>query len=456
MKNILNKTIIVTIAVGALVSCKPDLKAPVSGKGSIDVTKYVAIGNSITSGFADGALYYEGQQVSYANLLAEQFKTIGGGDFNTPWTPMGTQGIGSSLNAKLVLGYKTDCQGVNGLSPVPAAPGYGDISIFSNNISAQGPFNNMGVPGAKAITVVYPGYGDHTKPAGSFNPFFTRMLSSSEEATASMLSKAAAQNPTFFSVFIGNNDVLSNALDGGVSTTPITPSAGGIGIGFDASYDLIISTIMANGAKGVVANIPDITNIPHFTTVPYNGLTLTATDVANLNAAYGATGATFKEGSGNAFMIVDTLFLPYKVRQIKSNEYILLGTPQDSLKCAHWGTSKPLADKYVLNVREVLNLKEAAAAYNAKIKTVAEEKGLAFVDVNAFMANAKKGIVYNGITSSAAFVSGGAFSLDGIHLTPRGNAMLANEFIKAINATYGSTINLVDVTKYNGVIFPNP
>ena len=455
MKNILNKTITVTIAVGALVSCKPDLKAPVSGKGSIDVTKYVAIGNSITSGFADGALYYEGQQVSYANLLADQFKTIGGGDFNTPWTPMGTQGIGSSLNAKLVLGYKTDCQGVNGLSPVPAAPGYGDISIFSNNISAQGPFNNMGVPGAKVTTVVYPGYGDGSKPAGSFNPFFTRMLTLTEMATASLLSKAAEQNPTFFSLFIGNNDVLGNALAGGMSSTPITPSEGIAGVGFDASYDSIINTMMANGAKGVVGNIPDITNIPHFTTVPYNGLTLTATDAANLNAAYGVTGATFKEGSGNAFMIVDAS-APGGVRQIKSNEYILLGTPQDSIKCAGWGTTKPLADQYVLNVREVLNLKEAAAAYNAKIKTVAEEKGLAFVDVNAFMANAKKGIVYNGITSSAAFVSGGAFSLDGIHLTPRGNAMLANEFIKAINATYGSTINLVDITKYNGVVFPNP
>ena len=154
-------------------------------------------------------------------------------------------------------------------------------------------------------------------------------------------------------------------------------------------------------------------------------------------------------------MIVDAS-APGGVRQIKSNEYILLGTPQDSLKCAGWGSSKPLADQYVLNEREVLNLKEAAAAYNAKIKTVAEEKGLAFVDVNAFMANAKKGIVFNGITSSAAFVSGGAFSLDGIHLTPRGNAMLANEFIKAINLTYGSTINLVDITKYNGVAFPNP
>jgi hypothetical protein len=457
MKNILNKTIIVTIAVSALVSCKPDLKAPASDKGSIDVTKYVSIGNSITSGFADGALYLEGQQVSYASLLAEQFKTVGGGEFVVPYMPAGV-GVGSSLNAKLILGYKTDCQNVSGLSPVPAAQN-GDVTGLFTGIASKGPFNNMGVPGAKVTTVVYPGYGNATLPLGSFNPFFSRMLNPSEYTTASMLSKAAEQNPTFFSVFIGNNDVLGNALAGGMSSTPITPSAGGIGTGFDASYDLIINTMMANGAKGVIANIPDITNIPHFTTVPYNGLTLDATQAAGLNAYYAAyypaAGMTFTPGSNLPFMIQDAA-APGGVRKIKSNEYILLGTPQDSLKCAGWGSKKPLADQYVLNVQEVLNLKEAAAAYNAKIKTVAEEKGLAFVDVNAFMANAKKGIVYNGITSSAAFVSGGAFSLDGIHLTPRGNAMLANEFIKAINATYGSTINLVDVTKYNGVVFPNP
>ena len=452
MKNIINKTIIVTIAASALVSCKPDLKAPVASKGNLDVTKYVAIGNSITSGFADAALYYDGQKVSYANLLAEQFKEIGGGDFNTPWTPVGSVGIGSSVNARLILGYKTDCKGVSSLSPIPSAP-FGDASIWTTNQTTPASFNNMGVPGAKATTVVYPGYGDIGKGVGNYNPFFYRMLTSSEMSTASMLSKAAAQNPTFFSVFIGNNDVLGNALAGGMSSTPITPSAGAPGTGFDASIDLIVNTMLANGAKGVIGNIPDITNIPHFTTVPYNGLTLDATQAAGLNAAYGATGATFSAGSTNAFMIKDAS-APGGVRQIKSNEYILLGTPQDSIKCAGWGTTKPLADQYVLNATEVLNLKEAVAAFNAKIKTIAEEKGLAFVDVNAFMANAKKGIVYNGITSSAAFVSGGAFSLDGIHLTPRGNAMLANEFIKSINSYYGSTIKQVDVTKYNGVVFP--
>ncbi len=452
MQNITYKSLLLATTLSAFVGCKPKLDAPNPDKGSVDVTKYVAIGNSITSGFADAALYYDGQMVSYPNLLAEQFKTVGGGEFIQPLVPAGSVGIGSSGNAKSVLGYKTDCLGINALSPVPAATS-GDFSIFTTNISAQGPFNNMGVPGAKAITTVYPGYGNPSNPAG-YNPFFTRMLAPSEMASASILSKAAAQNHTFFSMFIGNNDVLGYALAGGASDA-ITPSAGPPGVGFDASIDLIISTMTSNGAKGVIGNIPDVTNIPYFTTIPYNGLTLDATKAAQLNVAYAALapyGVSFHEGS-NAFMIQDPT-APGGVRQIKSNEYILLTTPQDSLKCAMWGSAKPLANKYVLTATEVSNIQSAVIAYNTKLSAVASAKGLAYVDVNAFMAKAKTGIMYNGINTTATFVSGGAFSLDGVHLTPRANAMLANEFVKAINTTYGSTIPQVDATKYKGVVFP--
>jgi hypothetical protein len=142
------------------------------------------------------------------------------------------------------------------------------------------------------------------------------------------------------------------------------------------------------------------------------------------------------------------------VRKIKSDELVLLSTPQDSLKCAGWGSSKPLANQYVLNSTEIGNLKAAVAAYNAKLKAAADAKGLAFVDVNSFLASGKSGVAYNGITSSTTFVSGGIFSLDGIHLTPRANALLANQFIKAINSKYGASIQEIDATKYNGVIFP--
>lgn len=445
------QSIAATLAIGALLSgCKPKLDAPEPTKGDLDVSRYVAIGNSITAGFADAALYYDGQMVSYPNLIAEQFKQIGGGEFRQPLVPQASAGIGSSGNAKSVLGYKTDCKGVTGLSPVPFAQ-TGDFSIFTTNIASQGPFNNMGIPGAKATTAVYPGYGNPANGFGNYNPFFTRILQPSEFATASMLSKAAAQNPTFFSVFIGNNDVLSYALAGGAADA-VTPSAGGPGIGFDASYDAIINTMTANGAKGVVGSIPDVTSIPFATTIPYNGLTLDATQAAQLNAAYAPLGLSFREGS-NAFVIRDSLS-PAGIRQIRSDEYVLLTTPQDSLKCAGWGSSKPIRNKYILTQPEIAKIQTAVAAYNAKIRSAAAAKGLAYVDVNAFMAKAKSGIVYNGINTSATFVSGGAFSLDGIHLTPRANALLANEFIKAINSQYGSTIPQVDATKYNGVSFP--
>jgi hypothetical protein len=55
---------------------------------------------------------------------------------------------------------------------------------------------------------------------------------------------------------------------------------------------------------------------------------------------------------------------------------------------------------------------------------------------------------------SSKFVSGGAYSLDGIHLNEKGNALLANEFIKSINQKYKSRIPLVNVNAYNATFFP--
>ena len=434
MQNKIYKSALAIAAVSVMVSCKPDLKAPDPEKGSVDMSKYVAIGNSITSGYADNALYYDGQMVSYPYLLSEQFKTIGGGSFTQPLVSPSSVGVGASLNAKLVLGYKSDCKGISGLSPVPFAAN-GDVSIFLTSIASQGPFNNMGVPGAKSFHVPYPGYG-------TANPYFGRMTAN--PASSSILAEAAAQKATFFSLFIGNNDVLSYALAGGASDSITAPPY------FNGSIDAIVAAMTANGAKGIIGSIPDVTNIPYFTTIPYNGLVIDDATAALLNGAYAGSGITFAAGA-NAFIIKDGAGF----RKMKSNELVLLSTPQDSLKCKNWGSVKPLANQYILTETEISNIQAAVAGYNSKLRTVADAKGLAFVDVNAFMAQCKKGVVYNGITTTATFVSGGAFSLDGVHLTPRGNALLANEFIKAINSKYGSTIPQIDATKYRGVVFPN-
>ncbi|HEV7621337.1 MAG TPA: hypothetical protein VGO09_06385, partial [Flavisolibacter sp.] len=263
---------------------------------------------------------------------------------------------------------------------------------------------------------------------------------------ASILSDAMAQNPTFFSMSVGNDDALAFAIAGGASEF-ITPTAN-----FNASIDAIVGGLTASGAKGVVANIPSISSMPYFTTVPYNGLLLDQANAAALTAAYTPLGITFNAGP-NPFIIEDAA-APGQMRQIQAGEMILLTVPQDSIKCAGWGSMKPIPNQYVLIASEINQINDAITAYNSKLKDAATAKGLAYVDVDAFMKNVKSGIMYNGVGLSAQFVTGGAFSLDGIHLTPMGNALLANEYIKAINKTYGSTIPQVDATKYKGIIFP--
>src|SRR5690606_17421605 len=53
--------------------------------GNADFSKYIAVGNSLTAGFADGGLYLSGQQVAYPNIITTQLKSVGGGDFTSPF-----------------------------------------------------------------------------------------------------------------------------------------------------------------------------------------------------------------------------------------------------------------------------------------------------------------------------------------------------------------------------------
>jgi hypothetical protein len=49
-------------------------------------------------------------------------------------------------------------------------------------------------------------------------------------------------------------------------------------------------------------------------------------------------------------------------------------------------------------------------------------------------------------------VTGGAFGLDGVHLTARGAGMIANEMMKSIDKAYGSNFEeaeeLIDIGDY--------
>ncbi len=460
--------------------------------GSADLSNYVAIGNSLTAGFSDGALFIMGQDASYPNMLAGSFAEAGGGDFSIPYMSdnlggltLGGQPI-PGLGNRLYLDFSTGSP-----SPVPVS-GQGATEVTN---ALSGSFNNMGVPGAKIFHLVAPGYGNVAGVApGLANPYYARFASG---PAATVLGDALAQSPSFFTLWIGSNDVLSFASSGGNGvdqTGNLDPSSyGGNDITdpnvFASVYNSLLQALTANGAKGVVANIPDVTTLPYFTTVPHNPVPLDAATAALLNGAYavyngglaqlaglGVISAeelarrtiSFQAGAGNAVVILDedlTDLTPYNpglinMRQATADDLmvftsqLIIGTlanPNDPTSIN--GVAIPLADKWVLTPEEQEAVATATAAYNQTIEALAQLYNVGLVDAYGYYNTVvETGVpLADGSVVTDAYATGGGFSLDGIHPAPRGSALLANQFIAVIEAKYGALLPKVNPLAYTGL-----
>lgn len=425
----------------AVFACKPKMPVPDAQSGTIDPARYVAIGGTSSAGYADGALYNEAQTTNYTAILAQQLKVVGGGNFNMPWVTTSSVGLSTNGKSRTFLSYKTDCLGVTSLSPIPLATS-GDAGILNPIFGSAGPFQNYAVPSTKILDIVDANFS-------ASNPFYARIAPSSN---TSILEASKAQDASFFTVNVGEYDVLEYALSGGTNGLP-TPSSGISGVGFDGSLEKIIQELSSNSAKGAIATVPDPTLFPFFTTIPYDGLKLDQDQVDQLNGIYAPLGISFKVGN-NPFIIEDASAGQFGVRPMQQGECVLLSIPLDSVKCHKWGSLVAIPNRHVLINDEIQIIRNAVSSYNAIITSQATENGLALVDLFAFYKKVKTGFSYNGVTITANFVSGGAFSLDGLNLNPIGNALVANEFIKAMNKTFKSSIPQVNAGSYRGVVFP--
>jgi len=458
--------------------------------GSADFSTFVALGNSITAGFSDGALFKAGQENAYPNLLAQQFALAVGGAFTTPFTNDNVGGL--LLGGNVIQGPRLI---FNGVGPI-SLPG----GVPTNEIAVPitGPFNNLGVPGAKSFHLLAPNYGDVAGVLNATaNAYFVRFRSS---PATSVLADAMAQQPTFFSLWIGNNDVLGYALSGGDGSNPITDEAT-----FTFAYNTLVTTLTSSGAKGVVANIPDVSSLAHFRTVPFNPLSPTnpafAPQIPTLNATFAQLNQAFAflgvpersvvySTTANSPLLIFDESLPNigpqlaqaligggvpaptagllanqfgQSRQATRNDLFVLpvsgiiatvntqyfntlvgaGVPAATAgQLSVNGVTYPLRDRWVLLPSEQQEITTATNMFNGIIKSAADQAGLAFVDANAELKTLATGggIRFGNFHMTAALVRGGAFSLDGIHLTARANAHVANKFIQAINATYGATL----------------
>tara|TARA_R110000868_G_scaffold28686_8_gene107327 strand:+ start:7846 stop:9498 length:1653 start_codon:yes stop_codon:yes gene_type:complete len=485
--------------------------------GTADFSNYVAVGASFTAGYTDNALFIKGQENSFPNIMAKEFTKVGGGAFTQP---MMNDNIGGFLSGGVQSTSYLPRLFFNGAGPA-LLPATSTTNI--STVLTGGPYNNVGVPGAKSFHLTLAG-----SIYGALNPYYGRM----NPGANSMLQYAMDQQPTFFSLSeIGGNDVLSYATGGGVGvdqTGNYDPTTYGTSditdpTVFGQVFTGIVNGLTANGAKGVVGTVPYITRLPYFTTVPYKPLSPANPSfgplIPTLNGVFGQlnqvyaylqsvsaiTNAaersiTFSTTAASAVVIKDedltdisaqiagvlnaspsfpafvqSFGLPVQAAPLVAN---LLGTmygqtrqataadllvlPSSSIigtvntttytylvgqglpanlagQFSVEGVTNPLADKWVLIPSEQLAVKNAADAYNATINNVASAKDLAVVDFSAILeSGATTGISSNPFILTTALVTGGLVSLDGVHLTSRGYAVMANEFLKAIDAKYGS------------------
>jgi len=458
-------------------------------QGDADFSKFIAVGASFTAGFNDNALFIETQKNSFPNILAEKFANVGGGTFTEP---LMNDNIGGLLLAGNVIQNPRLYFDGSGPTLLDATPTTEVTTPFTGDAS------NYGIPGAKSYHLVAEGYGSlQALQLGKANPYFARYASSEN---TSVLADVMAKQPTFFTLIdVGGNDVLGYALAGGgiLDGEQATNQTGNLDVSTYGTWDIsdpnfftsvytgIVNTLTSIGAKGVVGTLPYVTTLSHFTTVPYNAVPLDAATASLVNSSYETynggiqqafaalvqAGAftqeqadaeiakrtiNFVEGN-NAVVIVDEALtdlgalnptfaaLP-QYRQATAEDLLVLtsssfiGTLADENNpLSVNGVAIPLADKWVLTPEEQEEVKVATDAYNTVIENIATNyDNIILVDFKAVMEEAATtGIEFDDYVLTPTFVTGGLISLDGVHLTSRGYALMANKILEAIDTNFG-------------------
>lgn len=408
--------LLVALALALAVSASP-------AAAQADFTKFVSVGASVDSGFIDSCWVKHGQTDSWPAIFARQAGVAG---FQQPI--VGEPGLGP-------------CQILTSLAPTFSyAPNTGK----PENLTLARPYDNLAIPGYLGASVVSCVTNTGTVPCK--NALIDLVLRGSG---ATVLQQAASLKPSFFAIGILGNELLGPATSGTVidGVTLISKEA------YAASYKTIVDTMkVAQGGtgKGIAATIPDVTTLPYFTAVkpiigvnPSTGAPIYVLGPTGCPTGYPACpvpagtivplplGSLMKLGYGIPCAVAATL--PKCDNPLPDNA-TLIGT-----------TGVP----GLLYPSEVSLLKTRGAEYNAQITSLAQGAGYMVFDVGALLADiAVHGRHYGGIALTSSYLSGGVFSYDGVHPTATGYAIVADALVQFVNASYGTSLERVDMAEY--------
>ena len=366
---------------------------------------YVSIGNSITAGYQSGGINDSTQRQSYAVLFAQAV--------NTPF--------------RIPLLNRPGCPPPidNFLTQHRVGDGTETTCALRDPARTPGPLNNVAVPGATSLSPTGTIPGPDTLVE---NALTTLVLGGETQAQ-----RAAEAQPTFVSVWIGNNDVLNASLSGVLPATPGISNGVTSITQFTTNYKALIKSLKAIPSikGGVLMGVINTTNVPLLfpAQLLYNPAVKGAFD-----AVAGPT-------------TIDPTSCPPSTTVLLSFQLaaaIRSGAHPPTIFCEPLPPPfAPVGDVYVLDEAEQAAVTDTVTQYNALIQAEADTLGWAYVDPNPALVALKEGgqiPLFPDLTQpSAAF--GAYFTLDGVHPSGTAHIALVNLIIDAVNAKYGTNIS---------------
>lgn len=354
--------------------------------------RYVAMGTSNSMGVQSAGIFAAGQRAAWPAQLAARV----GMPFSLPLVQ--DPGCGPPLlpplaaDAVLVGAFGNDL--VTGVMNTCAALQDG-VTLPANSVAISG----ADVHDALYSTIESQGATTRT------GTLYSRVLLPGQTQVTAML----AEQPTFVSVELAANEVLP-ASTGRISA--MTPYAD-----WERDYDQVIAAVQSTGARAVLVGLPN--NAANFPSIRR------AREFFNEWPSLLALGISV---SLNCYFTSNYLFVPGYL-------LTLLSKTPTTATCA----DVPGAADYVLTASDVSAINARMAQMNQHMIAVAAANGYAYFSLETVYGLAKPRFSVSGLLfSSSPF--GTYISLDGVHPSTEGQALLASAAAQAINSAYGVAI----------------
>ena len=367
-------------------------------KNAGNFSNTVFLGDSLTAGFQSDSLLDTLQVHGWAPLVATQAQ------FNIVQPLIAYPGAPNVLQL-VSLGPPPV---ITAVCPPSGTPSVCETTTGRDNFATQ--VTDLAVPGAtlndvmNTVPLVNPATGQQ-----QLNQLVLGFPSLGYGQALSQSGQAITAKPTTIFLWIGNNDALIADETGMPSSmTPIAT--------FTTQYQALITQLTTlTSAHLVIANIPDVTQVPY--------LTPAAVVLAEVSQQYGIPTSVLSAVLG-----------------IVPGDYVNdTGLAQIS-PILQQQQKGPISDAGVLSAAEVVTVQAQVAAFNQVIAAQAQAANATLVDINAlFKQVTSSGLTINGYTGTTAFL-GGFFALDGIHPTNTGYAVVANKFIDTMNTAFNTKI----------------